>query len=221
MKSEKPVRNSLTETALFRPHESRSRDKCSEISKCPGSCELDPPFSHQNQSSQTNMTCLIAKRLACLTGVVMVYTHRVADRRLETRKPKPAWNQVLDGFRAHTSRVIDLICFSKLEVRLNTKIPSVRSLWGKKRSEARKKARKIDRMLARLVLNLQGIAYIYAVDLNWPGLVDILILLRETNDIELSQCVKILLKQKKIIQITKETLTYRQFRIGLLITSRL
>ena len=76
-------------------------------------------------------------------------------------------------------------------------------------------------MLARLVLNLQGIAYIYAVDLNWPGLVDILILLRETNDIELSQCVKILLKQKKIIQITKETLTYRQFRIGLLITRRL
>ena len=90
MESEKPVRNPLTETALFRLHKSRSRDKCSEISKCPDSCELDPPFSHQNRSSQTNMTYLIAKRLACLSGVVMVYTHRVADRRLETRKPKPA-----------------------------------------------------------------------------------------------------------------------------------
>ena len=214
MESEKPVRNPLTETALFRPHKSRSRDECSEISKCPDSCELDPPFSHQNRSSQTNMTCLIAKRLACLSGVVMVYTHRVADRRLETRKPKPAWNQVLDRFRARTSRVTDLICISKLEVLLN-------SLWGKKRSEARKKARRIDRMLAMLVLNLQEIAYIYAVDLNWPGLVYILFLLRETNDIELSQWVKILLKQKKIIQITKETLTYNQFRIGLLITRRL
>ena len=42
-------------------------------------------------------------------------------------------------------------------------------------------------MLAMLVLNLQEIAYIYAVDLNWPGLVYILFLLRETNDIELSQ----------------------------------
>ena len=42
-------------------------------------------------------------------------------------------------------------------------------------------------MLTRLVLNLQEIAYIYAVDLNWPGLVCILFLLRETNDIELSQ----------------------------------
>ena len=112
MESEKPVRNPLTETALFRPHKSRSHDKCSEISKCPDSC--DPPFSHQNRSSQTNMTCFIAKRLACLSGVVMVYTHRVADRRLETRKPKPAWNQVLDGFRARTSRVIDLIWISKL-----------------------------------------------------------------------------------------------------------
>ena len=212
MESEKPVRNPLTETALFRPHKSRSHDKCSEISKCPDSC--DPPFSHQNRSSQTNMTCFIAKRLACLSGVVMVYTHRVADRRLETRKPKPAWNQVLGRFRARTSRAIDLICISKLEVLLN-------SLWGKKRSEARKKARKIDRMLTRLVLNLQEIAYIYAVDLNWPGLVCILFLLRETNDIELSQWVKILLKRKKIVQITKETLTCNQFRIGLLITRRL
>ena len=76
-------------------------------------------------------------------------------------------------------------------------------------------------MLAMLVLNLQEIAYIYAVDLNWPGLVYILFLLRETNDTELSQWVKILLKQKKIIQITKETLTYNQFRIALLITRRL
>ena len=76
-------------------------------------------------------------------------------------------------------------------------------------------------MLTRLVLNLQEIAYIYDVDLNWPGLVCILFLLRETNDIELSQWVKILLKQKKIVQITKETLTCNQFRIGLLITRRL
>ena len=75
MESEKPVRNPLTETALFRPHKSRSRDKCCEISKCPDSCELDPPFSHQNRSSQINMTCLIAKRLACLSGVVMVYLY--------------------------------------------------------------------------------------------------------------------------------------------------
>ena len=151
---------------------------------------------------------------ACLAWWWSIYTHRVADRRLETRKPKPAWNQVLDGFRARTSRVIDLIWISKLEVLLN-------SLWGKKRSEARKKAGKIDRMLTGLVLNLQEIAYIYAVDLNWPGLVCILFLLRETNDIELSQWVKILLKQKKIVQITKETLTCNQFRIGLLITRRL
>ena len=33
--------------------------------------------------------------------------------------------------------------------------------------------------------------------------------------------MKILLKQKKIIQITKETVTYNQFRIRLLITRRL
>ena len=69
---------------------------------------------------------------------------------------------------------------------------------------------------------MQEIGYIYAVDHNWPGLVDIwLFLLRETNDIELSQWVKILLKQKKIIQITKATLTYNEFRIGLLITRQL
>ena len=61
-------------------------------------------------------------------------------------------------------------------------------------------------------------ANIYAVDHNWPGLVDIwLFLLRDTNDIEVSQWVKILLRQKKIIQVIKATLTYNQFRIGLFI----
>ena len=58
-------------------------------------CTRPRPFSHQNRSSQTNMTYLIAKILA--------YTYCVADRRLETRKPKPAWNQL---FRQVQSRYI-------------------------------------------------------------------------------------------------------------------
>ena len=99
MESEKPVRNPLTETALFRPHKSRSRDKCCEISKRPVSCELDPPFSHQNRSSQINMTYLIAKRLACLSGVVMVYLYPSCCR------PSPGDQETEAGLKPGFRRV--------------------------------------------------------------------------------------------------------------------